>query len=155
MSVVARYGLARQGSVAGVKACTHKLLGRPDTGRYGRNSLKRTTGTLSHPYRHGISCKFVLLAAFRQTVYKGDTGGSDSLSVSTCIESGCCTVDLTVGEEYILGLSGSDGDFWASSCDVFLPWSEQSEAGLLECEEVDPCNGACVDPEVCLPADLR
>lgn len=91
-----------------------------------------------------------------QTLYKGVTDDPEllSFSFSTCGNSACCGIDLTIGEEYLIGLYGEGADLVAESCGLFREWESVTDAELAELEgcseESDICDGSCGEFEVCV-----
>ncbi|CBN79550.1 conserved unknown protein [Ectocarpus siliculosus] len=86
-------------------------------------------------------------------VYSGDVDGQDEISFVTGGNSAICGVDLTIGEEYLLGLypagddpfdstgGGTAGQLTVGLCDLARVWSDvpddekaDLEAGCGECD---------------------
>ena len=93
-----------------------------------------------------------------QTLYEGVTDDPEllSFSFSTCGNSACCGIDLTIGEEYLIGLYGEGADLVAESCGLFREWESVTDAELAELEgcseESDLCDGSCGEFEVFMRA---
>lgn len=106
-------------------------------------------------------------------VYSGDVDGQDEISFVTGGNSAICGVDLTIGEEYLLGLypagedpfdsgtgGGTAGQLTVGLCDLARVWSDvpddekaDLEAGCDECDvscgEFQVCDPSCQDWQLC------